>query len=95
MFNIFVTARDIEYHGKIWQFIWDTCLFTLRDIGYLVPLIQASQAYHDQNLESSLEVVLICRFCLPSMLANIHVYRYMYILNAVTIFSFLVIYRKF
>ena len=36
MFNIFVTSRDIEY-GDIWQFIKDTCLFTSRDIGYLLP----------------------------------------------------------
>ena len=34
----------------------------------------AAQAYHDQNLESSLGVILICRFCLPGMFANIHVY---------------------
>ena len=35
---------------------------------------RASQAYRDQNHESSLGVILICRFCLPGMLANIHVY---------------------
>ena len=34
---------------------------------------QAAQAYHDKNLESSLEVILICRFYLPGLLANIHV----------------------
>ena len=43
---------------------------------------RASQAYRDQNLESSLGVILICRFCLPGMLANIHVY----ILTVVTFF---------
>ena len=48
---------------------------------------RAAQAYHDQNLESSLGVVLICRFCLPGMLANMHV--------NVTIFSFLEIYHNF
>ena len=42
---------------------------------------RAAQAYHDQNHGSSLWVILICRFCLPGMLANIHVY----ILTAVTI----------
>ena len=41
-----------------------------------------AQAYHDQNLESCLGIILNCPFCLPGMLANIHVY----ILNAVTIF---------
>ena len=46
---------------------------------------RAAQAYHDQNLESSLGVILICLFCLPGMLANIHVY----ILTAVTIFFLL------
>ena len=35
---------------------------------------RAAQAYHDQNLESSLGFILICRVCLPGMLANIHVY---------------------
>ena len=45
---------------------------------------RAAQAYHDQNLESILGVILNCRFCLSGMLANIHVY----ILTAVTI-SFL------
>ena len=43
---------------------------------------RAAQAYHDQNLESSLEVNFVCPFCLPVMLANIHVY----ILTGVTIF---------
>ena len=33
----------------------------------------AAQAYHDRNLESSIGVILICRLCLPGMLANIHV----------------------
>ena len=42
---------------------------------------QAAQAYHDQNLETGLGVILICRFCLPGMLANLHVY----ILAVVTI----------
>ena len=46
-FNIFVTSRDIENLGKlimgdICQFIRDICLFTSRDMGYLVPPIQAS-----------------------------------------------------
>ena len=34
---------------------------------------RAAQAYHDQSIESRLGVVLICRFCLPGMLANMHV----------------------
>ena len=48
---------------------------------------RAAQANHDQ----SPVLFLICRLYLPGMLANIHVY----ILTAVTIFCFLVIYRKF
>ena len=43
--------------------------------------IRAAQAHHDQNLKSRLGVILICRFCLPGMLANIHAYT----LTAVTI----------
>ena len=48
MCNILVTFRDIEYLGKIsygdiCEFIRDTCLFTSRDMGYLVPPIQASK----------------------------------------------------
>ena len=40
-FNIFVTSRDIENLGKnnyadICRFIRDICLFTSRDMGYLV-----------------------------------------------------------
>ena len=35
---------------------------------------RAAQAYHDQNLKSSLWAILICPFCLTGMLANIHVY---------------------
>ena len=35
---------------------------------------RAAQAYHDQNLESSLGVILICWLCLPDMWSNIHVY---------------------
>ena len=42
VFNIFITFRDIEYYGDICQFIRDTCLFTSRYMGYLVPPIQAS-----------------------------------------------------
>ena len=47
VFNILVTFRDIEYLGKLimgvtCQFIRDTCLFTSRDMGYLVPPIHAS-----------------------------------------------------
>ena len=52
---------------------------------------QAAQAYHDQNLESSLGVILICWFCLPGILADIHVY----ILLLSLFFSFLFIYGKF
>ena len=37
---------------------------------------QAAQAYHDQNLVSGFGVILICRFCLPGMLANIHVHMF-------------------
>ena len=41
VFNISVTFRDIEYLGKLFgdicQLIRDTCLFTSRDMGYLVP----------------------------------------------------------
>ena len=47
VFNISVTFWDISWFGKnnyrdICQFIRDTCLFTSRDMGYLVPPIQAS-----------------------------------------------------
>ena len=48
MFNILVTFRDIDYLGKLIMGIFadclrDTCLFTSKDIGYLVPLISASK----------------------------------------------------
>ena len=48
VFIILVTFRDIEYLEKInnediCQLIRDVCLFTSRDMGYLVPPIQASQ----------------------------------------------------
>ena len=46
---------------------------------------QAAQAYQDQNLESSLGAILICRFRLPGMLAKLHVY----ILTYFTIFFLL------
>ena len=36
---------------------------------------RAVQAYRYQNLESSLVVILICRFCLSCMLAYKHVYN--------------------
>ena len=51
---------------------------------------RAAQAYHYQNLESSLGDILICRFCVPSMLANENVY----ILTAVTIFFFFLIMNR-
>ena len=34
--------------GDVCQFIRDTCLFTLRDMGYLVPPIQASLIEKDK-----------------------------------------------
>ena len=42
VFNILVTFRDIDYLGKLIMGIFaniirDTCMFTSRDIGYLVP----------------------------------------------------------
>ena len=39
---------------------------------------RATHAYHDQNVESSFGVILVCRFCLPGMLANIHDYYIIY-----------------
>ena len=51
------------------------------------------QAYHDRNLKSSLGLILICGFCLPGMLANIHVHAYILMLSL--FFPFLVIYRHF
>ena len=47
VFNILVIFRDIEYleknnYGDICQFIRDTSRFFYRDMGYLVPPIQAS-----------------------------------------------------
>ena len=48
VFVILVTFRDIEYLEKhnyedICRLIRDNCLFTSRDMGYLVPPIQALQ----------------------------------------------------
>ena len=40
------------------------------------PQTRAAQAYNYQNLESSLRVISICRFCLAGMLANIHVFMF-------------------
>ena len=52
-------------------------------LSYIACGLQTRAALcHDQNLESSLGVILICRFYLPGMLANIHVY----ILTTVTFF---------
>ena len=36
-------------YGDICQFIRDTCLFTSRDMGYLVPPIQASLISRKRN----------------------------------------------
>ena len=42
MFSLLPRILNIqEKYGDIWQFIRDTCLFTTRDMGYLVPPIQA------------------------------------------------------
>ena len=35
--NILITFRDIEHLGKLIMEIIATCLFTSRDVGYLVP----------------------------------------------------------
>ena len=43
--NILVIFRDIDCLGKFCQFIRDNCLFTSRDMGYLVPPIQASYSH--------------------------------------------------
>ena len=47
MFNILFTYRDVRYLGKLIMclIIWDTSLFTSKDMGYLVPLIQVSSVY--------------------------------------------------
>ena len=54
MFNIFVTSRDKFNDGDIWQFIRDTCLFTSKDMGYLVPPIQTSISYEYKLLTEHL-----------------------------------------
>ena len=48
MFNILVSFRDNDYIGKLIIRIFancirNTCLFTSKDMGYLVPLISASK----------------------------------------------------
>ena len=47
MFNILFTFRDVRYLRKLIMslIIWDTCLFTSKDMGYLVPPIQVSSVY--------------------------------------------------
>ena len=68
MFNILVTFRDIESleknnYGDICQFIRDTCLFTSRDMGYLVPPIQTSKFMINTTSERlKARTFFICRY---------------------------------